>query len=284
MRIAALALALLAPIIAAAAEPTAPVILRKDVPLYTVFAWERWGNFINAQAGSKTEIPYDAARLQVKVYTFPTGELRAIRFPNGVRTHRHINMTDTVLYSWQANRVQFVDDQAAIAGPGDFSLHQKGVYHSGEEMRRGGGIDLEFAVKINRIHNDPSGYWSYAKDNPVAPAASWRDGPRVIEAIGADADWAPAGAVRYRVRLAQLPDYPAREVYLPKGAVLPVRESERDRLIFVLSGRIAFRAGGRDYELGMEDAARAERGKDVTITALEDSKWVQALVPADPVK
>ena len=45
----------------------------------TEYAWERWGNFINAQAGSSSEIPYDAARLQVKVYTFPTGEIRAIR-------------------------------------------------------------------------------------------------------------------------------------------------------------------------------------------------------------
>jgi quercetin dioxygenase-like cupin family protein len=290
MRIAALALALLAtpaPALAAA-EPdksaAAPVILRNDVPLYTVFAWERWGNFINAQAGSKTEIPYDAARLQVKVYTFPTGEIRAIRFPNGVRTHRHINLTDTVLYGWQAHRVQFVDDKAAIAGPGDFALHQKGVYHSGEEIRRGGGIDLEFAVKTDRVHNDPAGYWSFARDNAVVEAASWQERGQVVEAIGASAASAPANAVRYRVRIAQLPDYPARELYLPKGAVLPIRESERDRLIFVLSGSVSFRADGRDYRLGVEDAARAERGKAVTVTALEDTMWVQALVPASAKK
>jgi quercetin dioxygenase-like cupin family protein len=258
----------------------APVILRKDVPLYTVFAWERWGNFINAQAGSKTEIPYDAARLQVKVYTFPTGEIRAIRFPNGVRTHRHINLTDTVLYSWQAQRVQFVDDKAVVAVPGDFALHQKGVYHSGEEIRRGGGIDLEFAVNIERIHNDPNGFWSFAKDNSVVEAATWRDGSRVIDAVGPEAASAPANAVRYRVRTASLPDYPAREVYLPKGAVLPIRETERDRLIFILSGRISFRADGRDYQLATEDAARAERGKEIVVTALEDTIWAQALVPA----
>jgi quercetin dioxygenase-like cupin family protein len=262
----------------------APVILRKDVPLYTVFAWERWGNFINAQAGGKTEIPYDAARLQVKVYTFPSGEIRAIRFPNGVRTHRHINLTDTVLYSWQAHRVQFVDDQAVLAAPGDFALHQKGVYHSGEEIRRGGGIDLEFAVNNPGIHNDPAGYWAFAKDNPIQDAASWRDGASVKEAIGPAAANAPANAARYRVRMAELPGFKVREMYLPKGAVLPIRETERDRLIFILSGRVSVSTGGKTYELGSEDAARAEKGKDVTITALEDAMWAQSLVPAVAAK
>lgn len=261
-----------------------PVILHKDVPLYTVYAWERWGNFINAQAGSSTEIPYDAARLQVKVYTFPTAEVRAIRFGNGVRTHRHINKTDTVLYSWQTHRVHFVDDQAVVVGPGDFALHQKGVYHSGEEIRRGGGIDLEFAVNVAGIHNDPAGYWSLAKDHPVVPAAAWIEGGRASEAIGDAAASAPAGAANYRVRLADLPDFPAREVYLPKGVTLPVRETDRDRILFVLSGSVRFRVGDKDYLLGPEDAARAERGKTVTITALEDTMWAQALVPPAPSK
>ncbi|WP_336952852.1 hypothetical protein [Sphingobium aromaticivastans] len=255
-----------------------PVILHQDVPLYTVYAWERWGNFINAQAGSSNEIPYDAARLQVKVYTFPTGEIRAIRFANGVRTHRHINKTDTILYSWQAHRVQFVNDKAVVTEPGDFALHQKGVDHSGEEIRRGGGIDLEFAVNIDGIHNDPTGFWSLAKDHPVEPAASWMAGGKYVEAIGSSVAQAPAGAAHYRVRTAILDKFEAREVYLTKGTVIASRDLDRDRLMFVLSGKIRVTAGGKDYVLGTEDAARAERGKDFRMEAMEDSMLAQAFV------
>lgn len=258
-----------------------PVILHQDVPLYTVYAWERWGNFINAQAGSKTEIPYDAARLQVKVYTFPTGEIRAIRFANGVRTHRHINLTDTILYSWQAHRVQFVEDKAVVTEPGDFALHQKGVYHSGEEIRRGGGIDLEFAMNIPAIHNDPDGFWSMARDHPVQDAASWTSGNAVVEAIGADAARAPAGAARYRVRLADLPGYGAREVHIPAGTTVPMRDAAGDRLFFVLSGKVSLSVDGRSHAMTAEDAGRIVRGKTVTITAAEDTMLAMALVPGE---
>ena len=270
---------------APAATPVAaaPVVIRAaDVPLYDVYAWERWGNFINAPAGGKTEIPYDAARLQVKVYTYPTGEIRAIRFHNGVRTHRHINQTDTVLYSWQASRVQFVNDKATVAVPGDFALHQKGVDHSGEEIRRGGGIDLEFAMTIPGRHNDPTGFWSFAREHPVQPAALWREGGKSIEAIGDPAGNAPASAVRYRVRVAALPDYPAREVYLDRGTVLASRDPDRDRLIFVLSGKLTVTVAGKDYRIGPEDTARAERGTEFRIVADEDSKFVQTSVPPLP--
>lgn len=263
---------------------TAPVILHQDVPLYTVYAWERWGNFINAQPGGKTEIPYDAARLQVKVYTFPTGEIRAIRFPKGVRTHRHVNLTDTILYGWQSHRVQFVNDIATIAGPGDFALHQKGVFHSGEEIRRGDGIDLEFAMNIDGIHNDPTGFWSLAKDHPIQPAASWMDKGQYVEAVGDAAAQAPADAARYTIRSAPFPDYPAREVRLTKGTIIPSRDMAKDRLMFVLSGKLKITANGKDYLLISEDAARAERGKDFRIEALEDAMFVQAFVPPEKKK
>ena len=276
-----------APTVPSAPVPTpAPVVIHhQDVPLITVFAWERWGNFINAQPGSGIDIPYDAARLQVKIYTFPTGEVRAIRFANGVRTHRHVNMTDTILYSWQAHRVQFVDGLAMVTGPGDFALHQKGVYHSGEEIRHGGGIDLEFALPFKSVHNDPTGFWSLARDNPVQPGASWTASGRVVEAIGAAAaSAAPPTAAHYRVRSAKLPDYTAREVFLFAGTNLPLRDEGHDRLLFVTSGHIRLTTSGENYALESEDAARIERGRDASIEATDDAMFVEATVPPLPPK
>ena len=275
-----------APVPVAPAPAPAPVVIQhQDVPLITVFAWERSGNFINAQPGSGVEIPYDAARLQVKVYTFPTGEVRAIRFANGVRTHRHVNMTDTILYSWQAHRVQFVDSLAVVTSPGDFALHQKGVYHSGEEIRRSGGIDLEFALPYKSVHNDPTGFWSLAQDNPVQPAASWALPGKIIEAVGpAATSAAPPAAAHYRVRIARLPDYAAREVYLSLGTMLPLRDDRHDRLLFVTSGHIRLKSGGQVYVLESEDAARIERGSDARIEALDEAIFVEASVPPLPAK
>ena len=269
------------PVAAQMVKPTLPpvVIRAADVPLFDVYAWERWGNFINAPAGSKTEIPYDAARLQVKVYTYPTGEIRAIRFNNAVRTHRHINQTDTILYSWQAHRVHFVNNLAVVTEPGDFALHQKGVDHSGEEIRRGGGIDLEFAVNVQGRHNDPTGYWSLGREHPVQPAALWTEGGRSVEAIGDAVAQAPTTAVRYRMRTAALPGYPAREMYLDHGTTLVSHDLDKDRLIFVLSGRLTIKVAGKKYSLGPEDTARGERGIDIELVADEDCKLVQVSVP-----
>jgi quercetin dioxygenase-like cupin family protein len=263
------------------AAPPPVVIHHQDVPLYQVYAWERWGNFINVQAGTPgKEIPYDAARLAVKVYTFPTGEIRAIRFGNGVRTHRHINQTDTILYSWQTHRVHFVNDMAMVTEPGDFALHQKGVYHSGEEIRRGGGIDLEFALNYQGVHNDPTAWWSLARDHRVQPAANWVSNGKVMDAIGSAAASAPASAVHYRVRVAELPYYAAREVYLPAGTTLTYRDMDHDRLLFMLSGHATIKTGGKTYGVESEDAARADRGADFVITANDDAKWAEAWVPS----
>lgn len=277
-----LALALIAAATMAAAPDAAPVVApavirHQDVPLVTVYAWERWGNFINALAGSKAEIPYDAARLQVKVYTFPTGEIRAIRFGNGVRTHRHINQTDTILYSWQAQRVQFVNDQAIVTAPGDFAFHQKGVDHSGEEIRRGGGIDLEFAFARAGVHNDPTGFWSKAADHPLEPAASWMTQTGPAEVFGAAAaDKAPRSAARYTIRRAVFPGYSAREVHVAAGTAILLRPVATDQLLFILSGTFRVSTGGHDYTLESEDSARAVAGKDFVLTALTDGSYAEA--------
>lgn len=261
------------------------VIRHQDVPLFEVYAWERWGNFINVAAGTPgKEIPYDAAHLAVKVYTFPTGEIRAIRFGNGVRTHRHINQTDTILYSWQTHRVHFVNDLATVTEPGDFALHEKGVYHSGEEIRRGGGIDLEFALNYSGVHNDPTGYWSLKRDHPVQIAASWMTASGPVETIGESANTAPSSATRYNVRVAQLPAYAAREVYLPAGAKLTYHDMDHDRLLFILSGHVKVTVHERTYTLESEDSARATRGETFEITATDDCKWAEAWVPPLPAR
>lgn len=48
-----------------------------------------------------------------------------IEFDKDVRTHDHVNMTDTTLYTCKVKRVLIANNEAAIAGPGDASFHPK---------------------------------------------------------------------------------------------------------------------------------------------------------------
>lgn len=178
-----------------------------------------------------------------------------------------------------------VDSLATVTEPGDFALHQKGVYHSGEEIRQGGGIDLEFAIPYPGVHNGPTGYWSLARDNPVQSAASWTSQGKVIEVYGEAAMASvPATAARYRARTTRLPDYAAREVYLAPGTVLPLGDERHDRLPFVLSGHLRLTTTGKAELPESEDVARVERGTDVRIEALDEVKYAEASVPPLPGK
>lgn len=242
---------------------TDTVLRAADSMLHTVHAWERWGNWINVAAGDdSTEIPYDAARLQVKLYTYPTAQIRVLRFHPKVRTHVHINKTDTVLYEWTSRRVQFVDDDAAICDPGTFSLHPKGVFHHGTVLTP--GFTVEFAMEATAAP-DPVPTFLPREDVPLQEATT------------------PDG-VGYRVRTATLGRYVVREVHLPVGASVAEHHDDVDLLLVVLSGDLRFsvdgsRHLGTEHDLGVEDTARVPRGHQGTLTALTDVVLLEALVP-----
>ena len=268
--------ALLGPALGADTVPI--VIYKKDVRLTTHFAWERWGNFINATPGDGKEIPYDAARLQARVYAFPSGEIRVINFDKKVRTHDHVNMTDTILYTWTGRRVQFVNDQAAVNRPGDAAFHPKGVFHHGEAIETGKGI--EFAMYVDKVQTEPQATWITGASRPFEPAATWLDNGKAQEVLGAAVANTPAQAAHYEVRTFNFsPWYVARELRIPRGASLPML-GPKDRLIFVLDGKVGIASNSGNWELTQEDAARAPADQLLTLKALEDSRILEAYVPA----
>lgn len=266
---------------AALAADNLPLVLyKKDIAINTTYAWERWGNFINAIPGDGKEIPYDAAKLRARVYAFPSGEIRVINFDVGVRTHNHVNMTDTILYTWTGRRVQFVNDQAAINRPGDAAFHPKGVFHHGEALETGKGI--EFAMYVDTRQSDPQATWIPASTRPKEPAAVWSESGAIREAVGAAAASAPANATHFDVRTFDFsPHYVARELWVPRGARITMNGT-KDRLMFLLAGQVTLSADGKTWQMAVEDAARAPAGQLVTLTALEDSRILEAYVSARP--
>lgn len=243
--------------VALGAQPDPVVLYRKDIPYRSVYAWERWGNFINAQPGDGKEIPYDAAKLAVRVYAFPSGEIRVIDFRSGVRTHPHINMTDTILYTWTGRRVQFGNGQAEQNRPGDAAFHPRGVFHHGEALETGKGI--EFATYVDKVAPDPQVTWITAEARPMRAV-----GPGVAE------------------RRFDFGTYVTREIHLSKGAKLTL-DTVANQLLFVLSGRILVSAGGsagsQNFEVAAEDAAHARAGAPFNIVALEAAQVLTSSVP-----
>lgn len=273
----ALCLLMLSSAWAAAPEGGVPVIYKKDVVLHTVYAWERWGNFINAAPGDGKEIPYDAAKLKARVYAFPSGQIRVIEFDRGVRTHDHVNMTDTVLYTWTGRRVLFANGDAAIAGPGDASFHPKGVFHHGEALE--GGYGIEFAMEVDHTWPDPQPVWGPRESRPTEPAAVWLDHGKVLEAYGASAASAPADAAHFEARVFDFPPYyTARELHIPRGVSLPI-QSAKDRLMLLLAGHATVALDGRSWPVGPEDAVRAPAGRRMTMEATDDCKIIETDVP-----
>ena len=61
---------------------------------------------------------------------------------------------------------------------------------------------------------------------------------------------------------------------------MPLRDADHDRLIFMLSGHARYTIGGKTYPLEGEDAARAERGAEARLEAIDEVKFVEAQVPA----
>jgi quercetin dioxygenase-like cupin family protein len=255
-----------------------PVVLQKKViPLHTVYAWERWGNFINAVPGDGKDIPYDAARLTVRVFTLPSGEIRVIDFAGGVRTHPHFNMTDTILYTWTGSRVQFADGKAAVTVPGDAALHPKGVYHHGEALQTGKGI--EFVAFVAARLPDPQVTWKPAASLPMMPMAAWMEGRGTYRELAGDAvGTAPAGAARFEARTFDFPPYVTREYRVAKGTVLPL-DSRANQLVYVTAGRARVSTEGVSDEVATEDAAHVRAGVPFTVEALEDLVLLTSSIP-----
>ena len=246
-----------------------------DTPLQVFFAWERWGEFINARPGDDVEIPYDAARLEVKVYPHPMGEVRVLRFPK-TRTHDHINKTDTILYEWTARRVQFVGDDAAVCEPGHVALHPKGVFHHGETLTP--GLAVEFAMEVGAAAPNPMPTFVPPAQAPLLDAAWWQDGERVVEAEGAGVAGAPGHATRYRRRTVELGRYTVRELHLAAGSRVPGSRPGAATMIVVLSGEVAIPGAAGAVVLGAEDNAGFARGATVGLRARTETVVLQAII------
>jgi quercetin dioxygenase-like cupin family protein len=249
----------------AALQPVQRLIVRgADLPTFTVYEWERDGVHHNAWPGDATPPPPDAARIELKLYTFPTGQLRKLYFGPGQRTPPHLNMDDIILYSLGTRQLEVADGDQFIAHPGDATLHPAGVSHYSQTITP--GWRCEFAFKAQ----GRSGLDAVAlsgQDRAVHDATERVEGGRRVVTYG---DAGTIGA-HFAVRMYQFPGYQLIEQRLPKGETLPDNDPAEERLLYVVSGSLSVRSGEEQSVVGPGDMIRVSPGHRFARTALADS-------------
>jgi quercetin dioxygenase-like cupin family protein len=277
--LAAASTAMAQPAIPPVADDSVIVIRNAERTRLVVFAWERNGEWINAWPGDGREIPYDAARNQVKLFIFPTGSIRELIFEKGSRTHPHPNKEDIFTYGVSGRRVQFVNEQSFQNEPGDAAFHPVGVSHHGETLRT--GIAMEFAFP-GKLRPNPEAVWISGRTPARVAVAEWVDGGRLQRAWDGAAAKAPAGAVKYEAKRYDFALAPLEEVHLAKGVKTPTGTRERDLISYVLKGRVRVTVAGKSDVAVPGDAIRQAGGRPFSREALEDSVLVEVMAPPSP--
>ncbi len=255
-------------IISNAVEPSRLIIHERDLKTITVYQWERDGKLLHAWPDQKADIPYDASRVDVKLYNFPTGQFRKLFYPTGTRTAWHENESDLIFYSLGAHQVEFLGDQVFDAWPGDATLHPAGTRHHSETTAGGWKAEIAF---------DPQG--KSGVDLVALPgrgmAIRWLteqvEGGKRIVSLAARKD----GPAVFTAKSFNFPGYVLVEAHYPKGEAIAPYRSDREQLAYVVSGRLKVTSDTVTDELGPGDMVRIAAGKMFARTALEDSVVVE---------
>lgn len=247
-----------------AIEPSRLIIHERDLKTITVYQWERDGKLLHAWPDQKTDIPYDASRVDVKLYNFPTGQFRKLFYPTGTRTAWHENESDLIFYGLGAHQVEFLGDQVFDAWTGDATLHPAGTRHHSETIAGGWKAEIAF---------DPQG--RSGVDLVALPgrgmairtlAERVENGQRIVTPAAKT-----EGSGVFSARSFNFPGYTLVEAHYPRAEAVAPYRSDREQLAYVVSGRLAVTSDGVTDEIGAGDMVRIVAGKFFARTALEDS-------------
>jgi quercetin dioxygenase-like cupin family protein len=232
------------------------IIRDADVPHLVVHEWERDGVQHVAWPGDGQTPPYDACRIGLKLFNFPTGQIRIIDFPTGARTPWHkCRYQDAVFYGLTATQVEFVNQAVHYAHPGDASIHPEGTMHHSETIV--GGTRLEIGYHPRGI----SGRDLVAiagRDLTVHAAHDSVEDGRCLRRWDAEAT---AREGHYHLRLFALPGYELIEAHYPAGATLGHHIAAQDRIVYVVSGQLRVTCGEQEGEVGLGDCYRIAAGQ-----------------------
>ena len=240
------------------------VIRGSDVPLLTVYQWERNGTMLHAWPDEKKVVPYDASVVSVKLYNFPTGQLRLLSYKAGVRSAWHLNEDDIVMYNLAGmHQIEYVGDKVFDGRAGDATMHPGGMRHHTETLSTASKVEFAFAPQ-GRSGVDLLADTGVGKTVQTL-AETVVDGHRVVHAASA------GGAGVYTARTYAFPGYTLVEARYPRGEQVALHENGAEKLAYVVSGRLRVTSGATSTEVGPGDLLRLAAGRPFAREALEDS-------------
>ena len=239
------------------------IIRDADVTPVVVYEWETGGVQHNGWGENAKGVPEGAIKLTLKLFNFPTGQLRKLYFGEGGRTPVHLNHDDIILYSLGTSQVEVVGREVFASHPGDASLHPAGVMHYSQTVAP--GWRGEFAFKAQgKAGLDPVPL--AGRDKPLHAVSEWVDGS--VRKFAYDAKDRP---VTSTARVFSFPGYELIEAHLPRGATLPAYTPDAERLLYVVSGRLKVTSGNESGVVGAGDMVRVAKGQRFARETLDDA-------------
>ena len=246
------------------------LILRdRDIKHLVVYEWERHGQQHVGWPDDGQVPPYDACKIGLKLFNYPTGQLRLIDFENGARTPWHLNAhQDALFYSIDCLQVEFVDQAIHYAHPGDASVHPNGTMHHSETVV--GGVRVEFGFEPQgKSGHDLSAI--SGRDLKLHDVTEFLDGDRKVQVFGPTDK---AGS-KFKAKLFQLPGYAILEAQYPKGSKLDLHTNTGEWIVYVIKGRLKITTGGESAEIGVGDTYRMADGLPFAREALDDAMVIE---------
>ncbi len=256
-----------------AAEPNKLIIRDRDLKTIKVYQWERNGQVFHAWPGEKIEVPYDASLNEVKLYNFPTGQLRKLFFRAGARSAWHVNDDDIVMVNLPPlHQVEFVGNKVFDGYPGDVTLHPAGTRHHSETIEGGWKLEFAFAPQ-GRSGVDLIAEATRGK-KLESLIESVQEGRRIV-APAATSQTAGQTIGQFTALTFALPGYTLIEAHYPRGEAIASHINASEKLAYVVSGRLSVTTDNQTEELGPGDMMRMVAGRPFARAALEDSVVIE---------
>ncbi len=244
---------------------TRSVLHGRDVPWVQVYEWEADGVRHNAWPGDGIVPPAGAAKMQLQLFTFPTGQLRHLRFVKGDTTPTHVNLSDIMIYSVSGVQTETVNGISDTGAPGDVSMHPYGVRHF--SVAHTDAERDEFAFKPRPGAGDQAVFLHQRALPLQLLGTQMHDGKLAL--LAGDAARALPLSDRFQARIFTFPTMQLAHLHYRDGYGLPRHTNVGEKLAFVLSGRYRVTIGDTADTVVAGDMFRMIDGQAFALQAVQ---------------
>lgn len=237
-------------------------------------AWD-----VNTDDGSQTrtvrgqaavdQAPSQASRYTQKSYVFPTGSIHVLEFKKDQGGMRHALTDETTLYMLKG------EGQVEVAGD-TLSIKEKDVVSYPSGTLRGDGDATVVLWVVTGTKDDAKPMVVRSADTTFGQMGYWYkpDGERVLVMTAEELKDAPANAIRLDMTNYAFDGNGLVVTKNYKSGPTNKSRSDRDALLYIVSGKMNFFQEDIDVIAGPGDAIRETAGRYHNWIRLEDSSFL----------